>query len=274
MNSQQVDGSRLRELRKLKGMTLKQLADGICSISYLSNIETGKSTPTPDMLQALADRLGISFEGLVQDEPNDKVIVEKTPVEPNETDQKPLSLEAIAKFVSEMNLPEIKPGLNYLSRNERNRYLFLNGMVHKGHEITEELKVNNADPKLILIFDVGIQLIAKGMAARMKQLDPESFKKLNRETYMLDIALVHRSDASVHYKRFYEQDRRMREIANEELGGDPVSTMAEIVLLKVCKGCDGSPRPKCAAYEAMEALKIPEWDDSHPRCKYAGAGVL
>lgn len=49
----------IRELRKAKGMTLDELADMAgTSKGYLSQIETGKRTPSIPMLRAVAEALG------------------------------------------------------------------------------------------------------------------------------------------------------------------------------------------------------------------------
>lgn len=51
-------GKRIRALRKSKGMTLEQLADKInLSISFLSDIENGRSNPSLDRLCDLAKAL-------------------------------------------------------------------------------------------------------------------------------------------------------------------------------------------------------------------------
>jgi len=61
LDGQQSDigiGVKLRHTRKVKGLTLKQLADAAgCSESLLSKIENGRATPSLKMLQKLSSGL-------------------------------------------------------------------------------------------------------------------------------------------------------------------------------------------------------------------------
>lgn len=60
-------GLYLRELRKAREFTLKQLADeSHVSQSYITNVENNKrGIPSPDVLKKLADPLGVSYEELM-----------------------------------------------------------------------------------------------------------------------------------------------------------------------------------------------------------------
>jgi tetratricopeptide (TPR) repeat protein len=58
-------GSRLRTLRTTAGLTQTELAGGRFSKEYLSQIERGKTRPTPDTVSWLAERLGVDPELLV-----------------------------------------------------------------------------------------------------------------------------------------------------------------------------------------------------------------
>jgi len=58
-------GTRLKLLRKEKGLTLKELSEGIMSVPYLSNIEANKFEPNAEMLAKLAERLHVPREYLV-----------------------------------------------------------------------------------------------------------------------------------------------------------------------------------------------------------------
>jgi transcriptional regulator with XRE-family HTH domain len=59
-------GLKLRGRRQEAGLSLKQLAGRTgLSISYLSEIETGRKYPKPDKLLRLADTLGLPFDELV-----------------------------------------------------------------------------------------------------------------------------------------------------------------------------------------------------------------
>lgn len=53
-------GGIIRTLRKERGLTQEQLAEGICSPVSVSRIENGRQTPSKAVLDALMDRLGMS----------------------------------------------------------------------------------------------------------------------------------------------------------------------------------------------------------------------
>lgn len=55
-------GQRIRSYRKTKGLTQEELAQGICSVSYLSKIEKGDAKSSEEVINMLCERLGISPE--------------------------------------------------------------------------------------------------------------------------------------------------------------------------------------------------------------------
>lgn len=55
-------GLTLREIRKQKGITLKELADGICSVSFLSKFERGDCDITLGLMTRLLENLMLSFD--------------------------------------------------------------------------------------------------------------------------------------------------------------------------------------------------------------------
>ncbi|CAH2213404.1 helix-turn-helix domain-containing protein [Tepidibacter aestuarii] len=57
-------GQIIKELREKQNMTKTQLADGICSISYITRIEKGERCPTSVILRQITNKLGISPEHL------------------------------------------------------------------------------------------------------------------------------------------------------------------------------------------------------------------
>ena len=61
-------GTRVRELRRSKGLTQQALAGDGISAGYVSLIESGKRVPSEDVVRRLADRLGVDFETLNRDE--------------------------------------------------------------------------------------------------------------------------------------------------------------------------------------------------------------
>ncbi len=55
-------GKTLRMIRQQKGVTLKQLADNICSVSFLSKFERGDSDITLSLMNMLLEKLMINFD--------------------------------------------------------------------------------------------------------------------------------------------------------------------------------------------------------------------
>ena len=63
-------GEKLRVLRKRHRLSIKELSRefGYSSHSYISEIETGKKTPSIGFIIKIADRFGVSVDQLVRDE--------------------------------------------------------------------------------------------------------------------------------------------------------------------------------------------------------------
>jgi HTH-type transcriptional regulator, quorum sensing regulator NprR len=61
-------GQRIRYYRKTKGLTQEELAQGICSVSYLSKIEKGDAKSSEEVINMLCERLGISPEEVDENE--------------------------------------------------------------------------------------------------------------------------------------------------------------------------------------------------------------
>ncbi|WP_107840136.1 helix-turn-helix domain-containing protein [Metasolibacillus meyeri] len=59
-------GKELYYYRKKQGFTQQELADGICSIPYLSKIENDKISPNPETVKLLFQRLGMNFNQIPQ----------------------------------------------------------------------------------------------------------------------------------------------------------------------------------------------------------------
>ncbi|MDM5336105.1 helix-turn-helix transcriptional regulator [Fictibacillus enclensis] len=55
-------GQRIRYYRKTNGLTQEELAQGICSVSYLSKIEKGDAKSSEEVINLLCEKLGISSE--------------------------------------------------------------------------------------------------------------------------------------------------------------------------------------------------------------------
>lgn len=63
-------GKRVREYRKIKGLTQEQLCEeiGIVSQHHISMIETGTRAPSLEILVRIANALGITVDDLLQEE--------------------------------------------------------------------------------------------------------------------------------------------------------------------------------------------------------------
>lgn len=58
-------GERIRQIRIYEGLTQGELVEGICSITYISKVESGKTKPSHSFLSKIAERLTIDFEHLI-----------------------------------------------------------------------------------------------------------------------------------------------------------------------------------------------------------------
>lgn len=67
-------GRRIREMRLEAGLTQTQLAKDIVTPSMISQIEAGKAQPSPNLLQKLAERLGVAPETLEIDRTADTML--------------------------------------------------------------------------------------------------------------------------------------------------------------------------------------------------------
>ena len=57
--------NRVREIRKIKGMTLAEVAANVgCSIPFLSDVELNRRGAKPETWKKIADALGVKVEEL------------------------------------------------------------------------------------------------------------------------------------------------------------------------------------------------------------------
>lgn len=63
-------GSRIKELRKKRGMTQADLADGVITRGMLSRIENGTALPSLQSLQGIAEKLSVSSAFLLDEQSN------------------------------------------------------------------------------------------------------------------------------------------------------------------------------------------------------------
>lgn len=69
--SPEIDGPKLRELRKMAGLTITELSSKVgCSISYLAAIERGhRPTVAPSMYARICEAMGIEDRGQLLRQP-------------------------------------------------------------------------------------------------------------------------------------------------------------------------------------------------------------
>ena len=60
-----VFGTRLRQVRLQAGLSQLDLASGLMSASHISLMESGRRSPSPELLEQLSERLGVTAEYLV-----------------------------------------------------------------------------------------------------------------------------------------------------------------------------------------------------------------
>lgn len=59
-------GGKIKEIRLAKGITQRELADGICTQATISNLENETSLPSLSILLSIADRLSIDFSEIYE----------------------------------------------------------------------------------------------------------------------------------------------------------------------------------------------------------------
>ncbi|MFD2171156.1 helix-turn-helix domain-containing protein [Tumebacillus lipolyticus] len=68
IDPQETLGQRIRRLRRAKGMTQNELADGFVTISMISQVESGKNTPSVELVQHIAKKLQVPLHALMRNE--------------------------------------------------------------------------------------------------------------------------------------------------------------------------------------------------------------
>ncbi len=68
IDPQETLGQRIRRLRLEKGMTQSELADGFVTTSMISQVESGKNTPSVELIQHIAKKLQIPLHDLIRNE--------------------------------------------------------------------------------------------------------------------------------------------------------------------------------------------------------------
>lgn len=103
----------------------------------------------------------------------------------------------------------------------------------------------------------------KGATGWLKSLDEKTKKSILNIIKDVDIGIISR-----------QQAQEWTKMTDTYIGGrEYIYRYVENVLTTKCSKCDGSPGGECPIREAHKHFDIPAWDENHPRCEYAGAGV-
>nr|WP_314462977.1 helix-turn-helix domain-containing protein [uncultured Clostridium sp.] len=118
-------GEKISLLRKELGYTMRDLSEytGL-SIGFLSNLETGKNSPTLENLQRVAVALQTDLVELVTDEKSKKVIIRKEEMKIYEYDRQKMTVEGV-NFGYDRQMYEkitIKPGAKEKGAVSRHLY--------------------------------------------------------------------------------------------------------------------------------------------------------
>jgi tetratricopeptide (TPR) repeat protein len=145
-----VDPGALKSARERAGLTLLEVAKGICSKQALSQFEAGKIRPMPETLEKLAERLRVPIEALLasphdprelamreleEDErwPELERMATKVLIELNITDR----TQAVARFYLGRALLERDPAEAREELRAASRKLYRNGVPHLAAEARE-----------------------------------------------------------------------------------------------------------------------------------------
>ena len=151
-------GTKIRFYRKKQGLTLEQLADGICSVSYLSKIEHGDKS-SDEISRLLCDRLGISYIDEVEEE---KENLAKLDLELDNWYSSMLSIPTISdlnstKEILEMKMAEInEPSVNLKFDLFLFCFFTMSDKLSEAEEIRQRLHTfkNFLSPKLLYYYEL------------------------------------------------------------------------------------------------------------------------
>jgi len=151
-------GNVIKNLREQRRMSKKQLAEGICSPSYISRIENGDRCPTSVILRQLANKLGIAPEELFR------------------TIESPTSLE-IKKLIDTL-----------LQHVERNDFMSIASIIAKNEKYIQ--MASHYDLQLITALKLfSNAVLEKDFSKGAKQLESILYKTYNQSCCPTDIEL-------------------------------------------------------------------------------------
>ncbi|MDZ5471993.1 helix-turn-helix transcriptional regulator [Bacillus sp. 31A1R] len=119
-------GEKIRNIRKKKKMTLEELAEGICSLGKMSNIENGRQPVKEDELQKISKKLEVPMSYFVDPEIGDKL------TELDFAKQHIIELMALKEWsYTEKNIEMFKEKVQqYQIPSRLIDYYYLSGMLH------------------------------------------------------------------------------------------------------------------------------------------------
>lgn len=99
----------------------------------------------------------------------------------------------------------------------------------------------------------------------------ETLESLDEKTRRQIVNIIKDTNIGVITKK---DSQAWKKAADTYIGGQEyVHRMAEITMESKCRGCDGTCRDQCPLYESYVHFDVPTYDDGHPYCPYAHAGV-
>lgn len=122
---------RIKELRVEKGLTQAELAEGIITRSYLSQIERGAFEPSYDVLEKISKKLGCDIEELLNQQPKNKNLIAV---------QVQRDIKLAEKNIQESNIDKAKKIIESATFNlleedikgeEKGVLYWINGKVHE-----------------------------------------------------------------------------------------------------------------------------------------------
>jgi transcriptional regulator with XRE-family HTH domain len=116
-----VLGDRLRRTRQRAGLTQAEVAGDAMSVGYVSRIESGQRRPDPDLLEAIAARLGVTVDELLVGVAPDRVLGLRVELDHAElalaTGSPARALETVDRILAEPeieDLPDLERDASYL----------------------------------------------------------------------------------------------------------------------------------------------------------------
>jgi transcriptional regulator with XRE-family HTH domain len=149
-------GSRIKEIRKSLNLTQSDLAEGLVTRSFISQIEKGKVSPSVDTLEKISQRLNCSISDLIGQSVNVSLHKQNILSFFDTTEAYILSRDIAAA----KRLFQSIPSINDLNDFESGRYYFIKALFYWEDKELNEAKYN-LDKSISLLKDIHEEMIAK-----------------------------------------------------------------------------------------------------------------